>query len=45
VPAYLETSSERNVAFYRRLGFDVVGSVTLPDDGPHTWAMVRNHTQ
>lgn len=45
VPAYLETSSERNVAFYRRLGFDVVGSVTLPGDGPRTWAMVRNHTQ
>jgi len=41
VPAYLETSSERNVAFYRRLGFDVVGSTDLPDEGPHTWAMMR----
>ncbi|MGI1848333.1 GNAT family N-acetyltransferase [Rhodococcus sp. SJ] len=41
VPAYLETSSERNVAFYRRLGFDVVGAVDLPGDGPRTWAMLR----
>ncbi|MFL1594995.1 GNAT family N-acetyltransferase [Rhodococcus ruber] len=41
VPAYLETSSERNVAFYRRLGFDVVGAVDLPGDGPRTWAMIR----
>ncbi|EME50692.1 N-acetyltransferase GCN5 [Rhodococcus ruber BKS 20-38] len=41
VPAYLETSSERNVAFYRRLGFDVVGTVDLPGDGPRTWTMIR----
>lgn len=40
-PAYLETSLERNVAFYRRLGFDVTAEVELPGEGPRTWAMVR----
>ncbi|QNG18438.1 GNAT family N-acetyltransferase [Rhodococcus triatomae] len=39
--AYLETSSPANVAFYERLGFEVTGSVSLPDDGPKVWAMVR----
>lgn len=41
VSAYLETSSEGNVAFYRRLGFEVNGSIDLPDGGPRTWAMIR----
>ncbi|GAB2655990.1 hypothetical protein GCM10027068_39870 [Prescottella soli] len=39
--AYLETSSPSNVTFYERLGFEVVGSVPLPDDGPKVWAMLR----
>ncbi|MCV7224593.1 GNAT family N-acetyltransferase [Mycolicibacterium komossense] len=39
--AYLETSSPSNVAFYQRLGFAVTGSVSLPDDGPTVWAMLR----
>ncbi|MEV0946108.1 GNAT family N-acetyltransferase [Rhodococcus sp. NPDC049939] len=39
-PMYLETSLESNVGFYHRLGFDVVGSVDLPDGGPRTWAML-----
>lgn len=40
-PAFLETSTERNVAFYERLGFAVTGVVDLPDGGPRTWAMLR----
>ncbi|MHC3001604.1 GNAT family N-acetyltransferase [Gordonia sp. GN26] len=40
-PAYLETSSPENVTFYERLGFEVTGKVSLPDDGPDVWAMVR----
>lgn len=40
-PAFLETSSERNVAFYERLGFTVTGEVDLPDGGPRTWTMLR----
>ncbi|MFH9069160.1 GNAT family N-acetyltransferase [Streptomyces alboflavus] len=40
-PAFLETSSERNVRFYERLGFTVTAEVELPDDGPRTWCMRR----
>ncbi|WP_119295814.1 GNAT family N-acetyltransferase [Streptomyces sp. YIM 130001] len=41
-PAFLETSSERNVAFYKRLGFDVTAETPLPDGGPRTWCMRRD---
>ncbi|ASO21870.1 ribosomal protein S18 acetylase RimI-like enzyme [Actinoalloteichus hoggarensis] len=41
VTAFLETSTERNVAFYRRLGFVVTADVALPDGGPRTWCMAR----
>ncbi|MEV0320877.1 GNAT family N-acetyltransferase [Streptomyces sp. NPDC050658] len=40
-PCFLETSAERNVAFYERLGFAVTADVRLPDDGPRTWCMLR----
>ncbi len=40
-PAFLETSSERNVRFYERLGFAVTAEVPLPDGGPRTWCMRR----
>jgi GNAT superfamily N-acetyltransferase len=42
VPAFLETSTEANVQFYRRLGFEVIAEVELPGDGPRTWAMIRH---
>ncbi|MEU2999970.1 GNAT family N-acetyltransferase [Streptomyces sp. NPDC006995] len=41
-PAFLETSSERNVRFYERLGFRVTAAVALPDGGPHTWCMRKD---
>ncbi|WP_093151642.1 GNAT family N-acetyltransferase [Saccharopolyspora antimicrobica] len=41
VPCFLETSLESNVAFYRKLGFEVTAEVDLPDGGPRTWAMRR----
>ena len=37
----LETSTESNVAFYGRLGFDVDGHVTIDDGGPEVWLMHR----
>ncbi|WP_216216136.1 GNAT family N-acetyltransferase [Amycolatopsis aidingensis] len=41
VPAFLETSVQRNLGFYRRLGFEVTAEYPLPDDGPLTWSMLR----
>lgn len=41
LPVHLETSSERNVRFYGRLGFGVVEAVELPGGGPRTWLMRR----
>ncbi len=41
-PCYLETSEERNLAFYERHGFVVVETATLGDGGPTGWAMRRD---
>jgi ribosomal protein S18 acetylase RimI-like enzyme len=41
VPAYLETGTERNVAFYNRHGFKVTEELRLPD-GPPIWLMWRD---
>jgi GNAT superfamily N-acetyltransferase len=38
--SYLETSSETNVAFYERLGFQITGLVEIPG-GPSVWGMLR----
>jgi len=40
-PSYLETSEQRNLAFYERQGFVVVETVILGDGGPPAWAMRR----
>jgi GNAT superfamily N-acetyltransferase len=40
VPAYLETSSGKNVAFYGRHGFNPVAETVLTD-GPRLWSLVR----
>ncbi|MFC9974585.1 GNAT family N-acetyltransferase [Spirillospora sp. NPDC127200] len=41
-PAFLETSGDRNVRFYRRLGFEVTAEVALPDGGPRAWCMRKD---
>ena len=38
---YLETGSERNVRFYEKHGFEVVGEGRVPGLGAQTWAMLR----
>jgi ribosomal protein S18 acetylase RimI-like enzyme len=40
LPAYLEASSERSAALYRRLGFVHLGELRIPD-GPRFWPMRR----
>jgi ribosomal protein S18 acetylase RimI-like enzyme len=44
LPAYLESSKERNVAFYTRFGFRVTEQVRMPGDGPSVWLMWRDPT-
>jgi ribosomal protein S18 acetylase RimI-like enzyme len=41
IPAYLESSKERNIDFYARHGFRVTGELTLPE-GPPVWSMWRD---
>lgn len=40
-PAYLESSNLQNVPLYQRFGFAVTQEISLPDDGPTLWTMLR----
>jgi GNAT superfamily N-acetyltransferase len=42
IPAYLESSKERNVPLYERNGFQVVEEMRLPGGGPPLWRMWRD---
>jgi predicted N-acetyltransferase YhbS len=41
VAAYLESSKERNLAYYSRFGFRVTSELDLPR-GPRVWGMWRD---
>lgn len=42
LPAYLESSNPRNLAFYHRLGFAVTGEIISPDDEVSVTQMWRD---
>ncbi len=41
LPAYLEASTERNVALYQRHGFEVTAAFDVKGGGPRMYAMTR----
>lgn len=41
IPAYLETSKERNIPLYERHGFRLTGEVWVSREGPIQWLMWR----
>ncbi|MCB0162668.1 MAG: GNAT family N-acetyltransferase [Anaerolineae bacterium] len=41
LPCYLESANERNLTFYRRHGFQVMGHGHVPKRGPQIWFMLR----
>jgi ribosomal protein S18 acetylase RimI-like enzyme len=41
LPCYLETSTERNVVFYKKYGFTVVSEGAVPKSSLRVWAMLR----
>jgi ribosomal protein S18 acetylase RimI-like enzyme len=42
IPAYLESTKEKNVRFYEGHGFAVTRTIDLPHGGPSMWAMWRD---
>ncbi|HET7407073.1 MAG TPA: GNAT family N-acetyltransferase [Mycobacteriales bacterium] len=41
IPAYLESSNQRNLTLYQRHGFEIVEELPLPGGGPPVWRMWR----
>lgn len=41
LPSYLETATEKNLAFYRALGFEITDEWRVPKGGPRFWSMRR----
>jgi GNAT superfamily N-acetyltransferase len=41
LPAYLESSKESNIPFYKRHGFELTDEVSVPDGSVKLWLMWR----
>jgi ribosomal protein S18 acetylase RimI-like enzyme len=41
LPCYLETPLEKNISFYRGLGFELTEEWQVPGGGPRFWSMLR----
>jgi ribosomal protein S18 acetylase RimI-like enzyme len=42
LPAYLETGNDKNLGFYRHLGFEVTDTITIGIGAPPLWLMWRD---
>lgn len=42
LPIFLETSTEINVKFYKRFGFEVVSEGIIPETDVEQWHLLRN---
>ena len=40
LPSYLQTMNQRNIAFYQRHGFKLVGERPVAGGGPRVWGML-----
>jgi hypothetical protein len=38
---YVETFNERDLPFYKQIGFEIAGAGRIPDGGPSFWALIR----
>jgi ribosomal protein S18 acetylase RimI-like enzyme len=45
IPCYLETANVRNLSFYQKNGFRLVGAKHQPSDGPGVWSLVAGGHQ
>jgi len=42
LPVFLETSTELNVKFYKRFGFEVVREEIIPETDVNQWYLLRS---
>jgi len=45
LPVYLETATERNLGFYRAIGFEILSDWRVAEGGPRFWSMWREAGQ
>ena len=41
MPVYLETHDQKNVAYYKRYGFQLIHTDTIPEHGLDIWCMLK----